>query len=190
MLCTLYTSQAWLDSFARTQSNRKAIADRGWNPLTYNYLLHPEILATKFQENTTSTTAGSGSGQSQERGTSNQTESSDSGLAIAEKLNLTQGLASTLVGSILHVKMRYDARHGVNEEEILDQQAQTAREAMEKGKRVTAGRLAATGRTYGLGPNVLKRTVASKMREEEIECEKVRKEILRFRKLQAEVSEL
>jgi hypothetical protein len=60
---------------------------------------------------------------------------------------------------------------------------------MEKGKRVTAGRFAATG-TYRPGPDVLKRAVASKMRQKEMECEKVRKEILKFRKLQAEVSEL
>ena len=37
---------AWDKSFGRVQSNKKAIADRGWNPLNRNLLLHTDIRAT------------------------------------------------------------------------------------------------------------------------------------------------
>ncbi len=34
---------AWEHSFARAESSRRAIADRGWNPLTFNLLDHEEL---------------------------------------------------------------------------------------------------------------------------------------------------
>ena len=37
---------AWSRSFARLQQNKKAIVDRGWNPLNYNLLTNPELRAT------------------------------------------------------------------------------------------------------------------------------------------------
>ena len=39
-------NRAWNASFARKQKNQQAIADRGWCPLNYNLLTHPEIRAT------------------------------------------------------------------------------------------------------------------------------------------------
>jgi hypothetical protein len=40
--------KAWNGSFACVNSNQNAIAKRGWMPLTYNCLLHPEILQTRI----------------------------------------------------------------------------------------------------------------------------------------------
>jgi hypothetical protein len=37
---------AWANSFARVDSNRNAIADRGWLTLNYNCFCHPKILST------------------------------------------------------------------------------------------------------------------------------------------------
>ena len=37
---------AWKESFARVETNRKAIADRGWNPLNYNLLTNKQITPT------------------------------------------------------------------------------------------------------------------------------------------------
>ena len=37
---------AWNKSFARIDTNRKAIAARGWNPLNYHLLMDPELRAT------------------------------------------------------------------------------------------------------------------------------------------------
>jgi hypothetical protein len=38
---------AWHESFARVQSNKRAIAKRGWNPLNKGLLTNPEVMKTK-----------------------------------------------------------------------------------------------------------------------------------------------
>ena len=43
---TYIVGQAWANSFARVENNKKAIAERGWGPLNFNCLLHPEIVST------------------------------------------------------------------------------------------------------------------------------------------------
>lgn len=166
--------EAWLESFARVKSNKKAIADRGWNPLTYNCLLHPEILATKYQHDIT--------------GASNieQSATSPTSLAITEKLNLSQGLAGTLIDSIVETRMRDDACNGVNLDEIRRKQRQSAIDAMETGKRITADRLVASG-SHALGPDLFKKIADREMVRDEEECEKVRKKIREFRTLHDKV---
>ena len=37
---------AWKASFARIDKNQNALADRGWNPLNKNLLLHDDLRAT------------------------------------------------------------------------------------------------------------------------------------------------
>jgi hypothetical protein len=49
---TYIVSQAWADSFAWVATNKKAFAERGWGPLNYNCLLHPEIAATCNRQGT------------------------------------------------------------------------------------------------------------------------------------------
>ena len=39
---------SWGKRFARLCTNKKAVAERGWGPLNYNFLLNPEIQLTKF----------------------------------------------------------------------------------------------------------------------------------------------
>ena len=46
----LVVNQAWNASFARVEYNKKAIAARGWNPLTFNLLDNPEICGTMTEE--------------------------------------------------------------------------------------------------------------------------------------------
>ena len=41
---------AWENSFAKVESNKKAIAERGWNPLNRNLLLNPQIRSTMTQD--------------------------------------------------------------------------------------------------------------------------------------------
>ena len=43
-------NKAWDNSFAKVATNKKAIADRGWNPLNYNLLIIPEIRQTMTKE--------------------------------------------------------------------------------------------------------------------------------------------
>ena len=35
--------RCWNKSFQRVDSNKRATSERGWNPLTYNLLDHPEL---------------------------------------------------------------------------------------------------------------------------------------------------
>jgi hypothetical protein len=77
--------QTWNDSFARVDSNKKAIAERGWSPLTYNCLLHPEILATKYKSSITATT----NDGNEEKPATDITSLTTS---AAEKLNFSQDL--------------------------------------------------------------------------------------------------
>ncbi len=39
---------SWKDSFARAETNKKAVLHRGWGPkvVNYNVLLHPEIASS------------------------------------------------------------------------------------------------------------------------------------------------
>jgi hypothetical protein len=41
-------SRAWQDLFAQIHTNKNAIAERGWTPLNYDCLLHPEIASTRW----------------------------------------------------------------------------------------------------------------------------------------------
>ena len=39
-------NEAWQQSFAQVDFNKKAISDRGWNPLNYNLLNNEDIKST------------------------------------------------------------------------------------------------------------------------------------------------
>ena len=73
-------SKAWDESFAHIATNQKAVAERGWGPLNYNLLLHPEIQLTSNQK-------------SANRKNNNQPASS----IPPSGLNLSQGVNGTLV---------------------------------------------------------------------------------------------
>jgi len=101
--------QAWKLSFAREDKNRNAIASRGWGPraLAYNALLHPEILTSK----------------------SNQPEGPQlTSSTNPQDLNLSEGIAATLVDRILPHKNREARLNGDNAEEIRKKRKTTAEE--------------------------------------------------------------
>ncbi len=81
-------NEAWKKSFARVEYNKKAIAVRGWFPLTRNLLDHPKIAASKEP----SSIADSG----------NETQStSNNQHSVAATLNYQSGLANTVISDIL-----------------------------------------------------------------------------------------
>jgi hypothetical protein len=85
-------------SFSREEMNKRAILNRGWGPkaLNYNALTHPEILASKpgyYKESALNTL---------------KTE------VDPEDLNLSDGLAATLVDKIVLHKNKEGARSGSN----------------------------------------------------------------------------
>ena len=146
----LVAQQAWADSFARVHQNLKAIAERGWGLLNYNCLLHPQIAATQQQlhtehgdkDNTTSS--------------SETTVSASQSVFIAEQLNLSRGLAGTIMTSLLEYKVRDDARNCINFEENMRKRVETAQETpiRARTKRCGAG-LHVSAQRFMLGPEVL-----------------------------------
>jgi hypothetical protein len=126
--------EAWKTSFARVRTNVKAITSRGWGPkaLNYNCLLHPEIAGTK--------------------------QTLTSGLQTnvdPQELNLSVGLAATLVDRIVLYKNQEAARNGVSADEQRRKRKATAEERLKAhDKRISAGLLAAAGH-FNLGSEVL-----------------------------------
>ncbi len=113
---------AWEHSFARQDTNKKAVAERGWGPLNYNILLNPEINSNKPSDNVLTSDA------------------------KPEDLNLVAGIAGTLTNKIVLFRNREAARTGENAAEVLRQRKKTAQEAIDKGKRLTAGLHVAAGK--------------------------------------------
>jgi hypothetical protein len=144
---TYLVAQGWEDLFARAANNRKAIAERGWGPLNYNWLLHPELAATRH----TSTTPHHHKQVQQESGLENQEEQ---GVHILTQLILTHGLAGLLIDSIVETRLRDEARNGINREKIRQKKIATAKEVIvAKKKRYTAG-MHAAAEQFLLGTDV------------------------------------
>lgn len=179
----LLVHKAWNQSFARVHTNRKAIASRGWNPLNYNCLLHPEILSSKpSYDSSQSTRMVSNPAMNQ-----NQQAITDTIASPPSELNLTEGLAGTLIDKILQTRNRSDARNGVNLEEQHRKQVQSALDAIKAGKRVTAGLHVAAGR-FSLNGNLLDDISAKQTEREEKLCEKRNKKIQEHQALKNKVA--
>jgi hypothetical protein len=122
--------QAWLSSY------RKAISSRGWGPraLSFNALLHPEILASK-------------SGNSSKGSVLEST-------IDPEELNLSEGLAATLVERIVLYKNDEARRNGADADENRRKRKATAEERLSSQEKwISAGLLAAGGH-YQLNSDV------------------------------------
>jgi hypothetical protein len=133
---------AWNQSFARVASNQKAVAERGWGPLCYNLLLHPEINLDQNRK-------------------SFQLVSK----VAASELNFTEGIAGSLTDKIVLFRAREAARSGENTTEMLRQRKKTAEDAIAQGKRLTAGLHVASG-NFCIGSDCLKH-IQDKIRKEQ-----------------------
>jgi hypothetical protein len=142
-------NEAWEKSFARIETNRKAIAERGWGPLNYNCLTDPEL---------------------QLLSTSNSNTELSGTTAIApDVLNFNAGKSGTLTDQVVAYRNREDARNGVNLEEQARRRKETAQQAInDHKKRYTAGLHVASGQVL-LGPQVVEhfRAKLNKTAEEE-----------------------
>jgi hypothetical protein len=179
---------AWADSFAWVASNKNAISERGWSPLTFNCLLDPEIQATKYNPSTNGRERDPQGPQQPQILQEPSSPPAGEGVVAAEDLNLTRGLAGTLIDSIVELRIRDDARNGVNLEENRRKRKQTAELALNNTKkRYTAGIHVAAGR-FLLGPDVLRNIQERKLHQEEKQHEKLEKKIRDFRALQNRVN--
>jgi hypothetical protein len=116
--------RAWLYSFDKRDSNKKAISERGWNLLTYNLLDHPELkkekdnIAVKNAYQLTSI---------------NGKENID-----PNSFNLDDGIAKTMVDKLLDHKIRQQALDKAREEQREDIMAQRM-DTFNRCLRMTAG---------------------------------------------------
>jgi hypothetical protein len=113
------------------EKNRNAITQRGWGPraLNYNALCRPEVLASK-PDNKKKT----------------DVDLLDSKVA-PDDLNLTEGLAGTLVERIVIHKSKETELTGSNAVERMRKRKAAAEESIRShNKRITAGLLAAAGK--------------------------------------------
>jgi hypothetical protein len=129
---------AWEKSFARIQYKKRAIAARGWNPLTRNLLDHLEIAASKENE-------------PEEETDSEHRTSGDGTHSIATSLNFTAGLSNMVMVDILQ-----NIDHEAVQKQIRESQTegQQAIDNLHQCKKLTAGAVFKSWRAY-LGPDVL-----------------------------------
>ena len=175
-------ARAWDDSFARINSNQKAIAERGWSPLNYNCLLHPEIVATSTRSRQQQKDVDDNDDNN--NSTQQTLESTEGALSgdIAVRpgdLNLHHGMAGTLVDSIVETRKRDDARNGTNLEENQRRRMQTAQDIMNSKKRATAGLLSASG-SFSMGPKVLALLRAKRREQQDQQSEREEKKLRDF----------
>ena len=84
-----------------------------------------------------------------------EVQDSDEKDHVLNKLNLTRGLAGSLIASIVDVVIRDDARNGVNRDEIRQKRIASAKEVLaSKRQKYSAGPHAASGQ-FIVGPDVL-----------------------------------
>ena len=98
-------------------TNQKAVAERGWGPLNYKLLLHPEIQLTSTSNQ-------------QAEANNNQPASS-----IPESgLNMSQCITATLVDQVVQYRNREDARNGIDLDKLARQQKEAVLRAIESNK--------------------------------------------------------
>jgi hypothetical protein len=159
-------SDCWKESFAKVESNKKAVLTRGWGPktLSYNVLLHKEITATK---------------QSNEASSSSQLTSG----IDPSNLNLKDGLAGTLLERICLKYNEDSQRNGSTAEERKKKRQETAKEKLEKHeKRVSSGLLVSSGQ-YRIDKTVygyVKRAEDKKIEKQRSEERKKRENYFRL----------
>ncbi len=120
-------SRAWHASFAHKALVKKAVAERGWNPLNCCLLLHPEILKTK-PKNTIANTA---------HPIENNNNNNNDQVAIPA-INTTQGFATVVVDSLIHQRL---LEEGCEWRSALMAEGTRIQDELASGRRLTSGLL-------------------------------------------------
>jgi len=141
----LVVRSAWNNSFARVEYNQKAIAVRGWNPLTRNLLDHPEIASSNTEQ------------MPDEE--SDRQESLP--VSVAASLNFSNGLAHTCISDIIQ---NIDLEAVREQIRANQDEGRQALEKLTEAKRLSAGTVFKSGRVY-LGPDVLQVQIERKKSE-------------------------
>ena len=134
---------AFVESFAKQSSVKNAVASRGWNPLNYALLDHPDIKSSMPKEWQTSENCDSASVV-----VTNQTNSvSQTDVASTiDTVNLQTGTSASLLDEILKHEQKNEQRMKNIKDKAINQmeQARISEEVRFKG-RITSSKLAAKG---------------------------------------------
>jgi hypothetical protein len=115
---------AWKESFARTEGNRNAIFERGWNPCNYFLLTKPEVLRTRGDLQAT-----------------NDTRSTAINPADVQ-VNTEVGHAATVLDFLFEQRQNDQAEE---RRMIRQDEAESTRRILERSKRLTSGSCFARG---------------------------------------------
>jgi hypothetical protein len=154
-------------SFRDTRKAKKAIAARGWNPLNYALLLHPDVASTKPKDPPMTATATTTGASSSSATTTSGVAGGDASTTVltavsttttgsnnAEKtslavtaVNVNGALSSSIIDSLLRHKARDAGRQEQAKKRQLDEAASndTYKKLKDIGGCVTSGKLASIG---------------------------------------------
>lgn len=121
--------------------NKKALADRGWNPLNRNCMDDPEVLASapkevKAERDRILALRNPSAVTTVDSDRSAVVPAHETALAPVETLNLTDGFMGELMGSLLQAYEAKDGRNKLQEQRIA---AGKAKDALKEARRITAG---------------------------------------------------
>jgi hypothetical protein len=121
---------AWEKSFARVETNKHAIAERGWGPLHYVLLDHPEL--KQIEDRVRMVTL---------RDDGDRYFPQES----LNDLNTTEGIAGDTIELFMEEKARRGELDGMDRAGRDRRRRETAQKKLDMGKRLTAGIWAAAG---------------------------------------------
>ncbi len=162
--------ESWSASFAKVETNRKAVLTRGWGPkaLNYNVLLHKEIIGTNRSKASSQLTS--------------TIEPND--------LNITEGLAGTLVDRICLKYNEESRQHDGAAEEQKKKRQDAAKEKLEKHKkRVSVGLLVSSGQ-YRIDETVHGYVKRAEDKRMEKQCSEERKKQENYFRLHEKVEKI
>ena len=151
--------KAWEKSFAKVQSNKKAIAARGWNPLTRNLLDHPEIWATMTVGDKELDGVAAPSNEETAAASAGQISSSSSGI-----INVTTGYAGEKISDLFQHIDRNAIRQTILQRQQMGDEANQV--LQNTRKHLTAGALFKAGKVH-LGMDVMTHCQQRKASQEE-----------------------
>jgi hypothetical protein len=155
---------AWMKSFAHVETNTRAIAARGWGPLNYIMLDHPELQETKYRVRSIKEI---------------YEQQVKDGVDIADltSLNTDRGAMGLTMDMFLDHKVEENALGQLSAAAKKEKRRQTGLARKDVGARVSAG-LQAIADGYSIGPECLAWDRRTQVERERKELEKEKEGVL------------
>ena len=196
-------NEAWKHSFGRVEKNRKAIADRGWNPLNRNILCLKEVIGAMTDEDKEKDELV----PYKQKGTKIHDNSkpeydamylpgSTPNIISLDKVNMDDGIASQVVQDIVQHAELMNVREMIAKKK---QEGSIIADRLKAVKKLTAGQIFTSGTTR-LGKDVFQalqekinkkdEEVRKKNNDKKKECEQARAKVQEIRQKRKEPSDL